>query len=83
MSGKPRKKYPKIPGHTHETVQAKLDGVELSTKQKERCQGRGQAYIKVHRQIYYVDADRPRYLESLMVTPVRGVNGRAAQRRAA
>jgi hypothetical protein len=80
MSGRSRKKIGKIPGHTHEAKQAKIDGVELSTKQKERSQGKGQAFIKMHRQIYYVDADRPRYLESLKVVPVRGVGTRRAVR---
>lgn len=83
MSGKPRKKYPKIPGHTHERLKAKQRGVGLNTLQKERWLGVGQAYIKINRQIYYVDADEPRYLESLKVIPVRGVSARAAQRRAA
>ena len=46
MSGRPRKKFATIPGYTHETEQAKIDGVQLSTKQRERSQGRGQAYIK-------------------------------------
>ena len=83
MSGRPRKKIAEIPGHTHEVKQAKIDGVELSTKQKERSQGKGQAYIRMHRQIYYVDADRPRYLESLKIVPVRGVGVRRALRRGA
>jgi hypothetical protein len=80
MSGKPRKKYGQIPGHTHERDKAKQRGVKLSTLQKERSLGVGQAYIKVHRQIYYVDADEPRYLESLKVIPVRGVGARSADR---
>jgi hypothetical protein len=68
---KRRKAPPKLPGHTHEIEQSKIDGVELSTLRKWRWQGRGQAYIKHFRQIYYVDADRPGYLASLKVDPVR------------
>jgi hypothetical protein len=83
MSGRPRKKFATIPGYTHETEQAKIDGVQLSTKQRERSQGRGQAYIKKNRQIYYDDSDRPRYLESLKIVPVRGVGVRRALRRGA
>jgi len=70
---------PKLPGHTHEIEQAKIDGVKLSTLQKARSLGLGQAYIKFHRNIYYIDADRPRYLESLKRTPTRrGASGKAA-----
>jgi hypothetical protein len=65
---------PKLPGHTHEIEQAKIDGVKLSTLRKTRSQKRGQAYIKFHRQIYYVDADRPRYLESLKHVPARSAS---------
>jgi len=71
MAGKPRKKYGRIPGHTPEPEMAKQRGVEISTLQKERWQGRGPAYIVVNRQVHYVDADYPRWLESLKKTPVR------------
>ena len=80
MSGKQRKKFATIPGHTHEQLKAKQRGVELCTLQKERSLGVGQAYIKINRQIYYVDADEPRYLDSLKVIPVRGVGARSATR---
>jgi hypothetical protein len=46
---KRRGKPPKLPGYTHEVEQAKQDGVELSTKQKERTQGRGQAHTRYYR----------------------------------
>jgi hypothetical protein len=77
------RKWPTLPGHTHEIDQAKKDGVELSTLRKWRSLGKGQAYIKFHRQVYYVDADRPRYLESLKRTPARASRDVAARRRAA
>ena len=66
-----KRRPPKLDGHTHETDQAKEDGVQLSTLRKTRSLGKGQAYIKKHRQVYYVDADRPRYLELLKVIPAR------------
>jgi hypothetical protein len=69
---KRRGKPPKLPGYTHEAEQAKLDGVEVSTLQARRARGCGQAWIKFNRWVYYVDADRPRYLESLKRIPVRG-----------
>jgi hypothetical protein len=75
---KRRKAPPELPGHTHEAEQAKKDGVKLSTLRKYRSQGRGQAYIRHFRQVYYVDADRPRYLESLKVPPVRSERVTAA-----
>jgi hypothetical protein len=71
MMAKPKKKHGRIPGHTPEAEMAKRRGVEICTLQKERWLGVGQAYIKINRQVHYVDADEPRYLESLKVTPVR------------
>lgn len=76
MPSKPKRKYGRIPGHTPEPEHAKMRGVEISTLQKERAQRRGPAYIVVNKQVHYVDADIPRWLESLKKTPVR--SGRAA-----
>jgi hypothetical protein len=60
-----------IPGHTHERDRAKELGFVLDTLRKWRRQGKGQAYIVVGRQIFYVDADEPRWLASLKETPPR------------
>jgi hypothetical protein len=70
-----RSKPPKLPGHTHEIEQARQDGVKLDTLRKHRSQGKGQAYIRHFRWVYYVDADRPRYLESLKRVPARSGRG--------
>jgi hypothetical protein len=50
---------------------AKQRGVEISTLQKERSQRRGPPYIRVNNQIHYVDADYPKWLESLKRMPAR------------
>jgi hypothetical protein len=67
--GRKRKQYGRIPGHTPEPEMAKLRGVEISTLQKERSQRRGPAYIVVNKQVHYVDADFPKWLESLKRVP--------------
>jgi hypothetical protein len=51
---------------------------ETIDAEKKRWQGTGQAYIKLHRQVYYIDADRPRYLGSLKVDPPRSKRATAA-----
>ncbi len=64
-------KRKKIPGHTHERDRAAELGFALDTLRKWRRQGKGQAYIIVGREIFYVDADEPRWLASLKVSPPR------------
>jgi hypothetical protein len=66
-----KKKFGKIPGHTAEPQMARQRGVEISTLQKERSQGRGPPYIVVNKQVHYPDADYLRWLETLKVNPVR------------
>jgi hypothetical protein len=72
--GRKRKKFGRIPGYTPEPEMAKLRGVEISTLQKERSQRRGPPYIVVNKQVHYVDADFPKWLESLKQTPVRAAS---------
>jgi hypothetical protein len=69
--GRKRKAYGKIPGHTPEPEMAKQRGVQICTLQKERSQRRGPPYIKMNNAIYYVDAEYPKWLESLKRTPAR------------
>ncbi len=64
-------KQKKIPGHTHEREQAAKLGFSIDTLRKWRRQGKGQAYIVVGREIFYIDVDEPRWLASLKVTPPR------------
>jgi hypothetical protein len=64
-------KRKKIPGHTPERERAEQLGVVLDTLRKWRRQGKGQAYVVVGREVHYVDADEPRWLASLKVTPPR------------
>jgi hypothetical protein len=71
----------KIPGHTHERVRARQLGYALDTLRKWRRRGEGQAYIIVGREVFYVDADEPRWLASLRKTPPR--SGKAAEQIAA
>jgi hypothetical protein len=61
----------KIPGHTHEKERAAELGFAIDTLRKWRRQGKGQAYAIVGREIFYIDADEPRWLASLKVTPLR------------
>ena len=61
----------KLPGHTEEHERAKRLRMHLDTLRKMRKRGEGQAYVVVGRQIHYVDADEPRWLASLKVTPPR------------
>jgi hypothetical protein len=69
---------------THARTQAEKLGFALDTLRKWRRQGTGQAYIVVGREIHYVDADEPRWLASLKVTPPRrefhGERGRRTQK---
>jgi hypothetical protein len=60
-----------IPRHTHEREQAVKTGFSLHTLRSWRRQGRGQAYIILGREVFYLDADEQRWLESLRVMPVR------------
>jgi hypothetical protein len=76
---KRKKKHGRIPGHTPEPEMAKQRGVEVCTLQKERCKGLGPPYIVVNNQVHYVDAEYPRWLESLRRVPPRsGLAMRAA-----
>ena len=61
----------RVPGHTEEHERARQLGEHIDTIRKRRKRGEGQAYIVIGRSIFYVDADEPRWLESLRVTPVR------------
>lgn len=61
----------KIEGHTHERDRAKQIGFSLETLRKWRRQGKGQAYITLGREIFYIDADAPRWLASMKKTPPR------------
>ena len=61
----------KLPGHTEEHERAKQLGVPVDTLRKRRKRGEGQAYIVYGREIHYVDADEPRWLASMKVTPPR------------
>jgi hypothetical protein len=74
----------KLPGHIEEHERAKQLGMHLDTLRKMRKRGEGQAYVVVGRQIHYVDADEPRWLASLKVTPPRrefqGERGRRTQK---
>jgi hypothetical protein len=60
-----------LPGHTEEHERAKQLGVHVDTLRKRRKRGEGQAYVVNGREIHYVDADEPRWLMSLRVTPPR------------
>lgn len=60
-----------IPGHTHERERAAQLGFALDTLRKWRRQGKGQAYIIVGREIFYIDADEARWLASLKISPPR------------
>lgn len=71
MSGKPRKKYGQIPGHTPEPKMAKKRGVEISTLQKERAKGLGPPYIVMNKQVHYIDAEFSKWLASLKKIPAR------------
>jgi hypothetical protein len=73
-----KKKFGKIPGHTAEPDMAKQRGVKVCTLQKERSQGRGPPYIVVNKQVHYVDADYPVWLQSLKVDPPRSKRVTAA-----
>jgi hypothetical protein len=61
----------KLPGHTEEHERAKQLGVHVDTLRKRRKRGEGQAYVVYGREIHYVDADEPRWLASLKITPSR------------
>jgi hypothetical protein len=60
-----------ITGHTHEREQAAKTGFALDTLRRWRRQGVGQAYVRIGREIFYVDADEARWLTSLKVIPPR------------
>jgi hypothetical protein len=64
-------KRKRLPGHTPERERSEQTGWSLHTLRKWRKQGQGQAYIKIGREIHYVDADEPRRLASLKKTPAR------------
>jgi hypothetical protein len=64
-------KRKKIPGHTSEHEKAEQSGFSIETLRKWRKQGKGQAYIEIGREIFYVDADEPRWLASLKKMPTR------------
>ena len=49
----------RIPGHTHEREQATKTGFALDTLRRWRRKGHCQAYVKIGREIFYVDADEP------------------------
>jgi hypothetical protein len=61
----------RLPGHTEEHDRAKQLGVHVDTLRKRRKRGEGQAYVVLGRSIFYVDADEPRWLASMKVTPPR------------
>jgi hypothetical protein len=61
----------RVPGHTEEHERARQLGEHIDTIRKRRKRGEGQAYIVVGRTIFYVDADEPRWLESMKVVPSR------------
>jgi hypothetical protein len=69
-------KRKKLPGYTSEHDRARETGFSIETLRKWRRLGKGQAFVRVGREIFYEDADGPRWLASLRVTPPR--SGRAA-----
>jgi hypothetical protein len=66
----PRKRQ-RIPGHTPEDEFADELRVKKDTLRKWRRLGKTCAYVVLGRQVHYVDEDKPRWLESLRVTPPR------------
>jgi hypothetical protein len=65
------KKRQRIPGYTPEEELADELNVQKDTLRKWRRLGKTCAYVVLGRRVHYVDADKPRWLESLRVTPPR------------
>jgi hypothetical protein len=75
-----KRKQVRLPGYTPEPQHAKELGVELGTLQKKRRLGETCAYIRIGRQVYYVDEDKERWLRSLRVTPPRSGQSKTQRR---
>ena len=70
MSESNRKRV-RLSGHTSEEEHAAELGLKPETLQKKRRRGETCAYVKVGRQYFYCNDDKPRWLQSLRVTPPR------------
>jgi hypothetical protein len=66
-----RKRVAHIPGYTPERKKAEQLGVALRTLRKWRQLGKGPAYAKVGKQIFYCDEAQAAWLKSCEVQPIR------------